>query len=439
MNSETETGSVELTHAEKAEAFASLLRSGIVREQTRLYALLDYLGRKSLDAPREPLKEYTIGVEALGKPADYDPRLDATVRVDIGKLRQKLREYYLTSDTPVRLEVPRGHYNLIYSRVAPSPEPESGTPSRMISLPGAAPVLSSVITAAPARLPARAYAAIGLAVILLSGVIGYALSVAARHTAMANTALSPEMLAFWQPFLQTDTPALLVYGTPLFVKLDRYLYRETRLNDPAEIAGDTEVKKLADLLGTSDTRPIFKFTGVGEAEGIFLLTRLLTEQRVPMTVRRSSNLNWEDLKGRNVIIVGSQKYNPQLPQLPHQPKYEADRGRVTNLAPQPGEPKDYRNVFKGEFGEPMEIYALISVWPGLSPETRLLSLACSSNEGTGAAVEYVIRQDKLSELLAHMKTSDGKSLPKAFQVVIRVKLNEGVAVALEYVTHTVSG
>jgi hypothetical protein len=49
-------------------------------------------GKKSLENG-DPLKEYTIGVEALGKPTDYDPRLDPTVRVDISKLRAKLREY----------------------------------------------------------------------------------------------------------------------------------------------------------------------------------------------------------------------------------------------------------------------------------------------------------------------------------------------------------
>jgi hypothetical protein len=228
---------------------------------------------------------------------------------------------------------------------------------------------------------------------------------------------------------------LLVYGTPMFVKLDRYMYRETRLNRPDEIAADKEVKKLATTLGTSDTRPIFKFTGVGEAEGLFMLTRLLTEQRVPLAVHRSSNLSWEDLKDKNVILLGSQKYNPQIPQLPQQPKYEADRGRVTNLAPQAGEPVEYRNVFNGEFGEPVEAYAVISAYPGLSPHTRLLVLSCSSNEGTGAAAEYVTRPDLVRELRQMMNLKPDAAWPAAFQAVVKVKLNENVPVRLDYVTH----
>lgn len=418
----------QLSRQEKADALAALLRSGIVREQTNLYALLDYLGRKSLSAENESLKEYTIGVEALGKPQDYDPRLDASVRVDIGKLRSKLKEHYLTtaSDQPIHLEIPKGRYDLVFSRPA---APAVNTAELV--------TVASPLVPENAQLSWWRYATLGLSFILLAGALGWLFASLANRATAARASLPPEMTSFWQPFLQTATPTLLVYGTPMFVKLDRHMYRGTRLNRPDEITNDAEIKKLRATLGTSDTRAIFKFTGVGEAEGLFMLTRLLTEQRVPLDVQRSSNLSWEDLKGKNVIVLGSQKYNPQIPQLPLQPKYEADRGRVTNLAPQAGEPSEYRNLFNGEFGEPLEAYAVISAYPGLSPNTRLLVLSCSSNEGTGAAAEYVTRPDLVREMFQQMQITSGRPLPKAFQAVIRIQLNESIPVKLSYVTHTI--
>ncbi len=293
-----------LSHQEKAEAFAALLQAGIVREQTNLYALLNYLGQKSLTAAGEPLKEYTIGVEALGKPADYDPRLDAVVRVDIGKLRSKLKEHYLTTPQPIQIEIPKGHYDLAYT-------------CTVVEAPATLNELAPV--GPPVRLRWPVYAVAGLGFILLAGLFGFLFAAVNRANA-ARAALAPELHSFWQPFLQSEKATLLVYGTPMFVKLDRHMYRGTRLNHPDEIVNDAEVKKLTATLGTSDTRAIFKFTGVGEAEGLFMLTRLLTEQRVPLTVHRSSNLSWENLKDKNVIVLGSQKYNPQIPQLPQQPK-----------------------------------------------------------------------------------------------------------------------
>lgn len=90
-----------LSRQEKAEALAALLQARVVREPANLSALPAYLGQKALAAEGESLKDYTVGVEALDKLADYDPRLEATVRVNIGKLCARLREHHLTAAAPI--------------------------------------------------------------------------------------------------------------------------------------------------------------------------------------------------------------------------------------------------------------------------------------------------------------------------------------------------
>jgi hypothetical protein len=60
-----------------------VLESGTL-SSAQLRRILEYLGRAAADR-REDLKEYTIGVEALGKPPSYDPQKDSTVRVQVGK------------------------------------------------------------------------------------------------------------------------------------------------------------------------------------------------------------------------------------------------------------------------------------------------------------------------------------------------------------------
>lgn len=414
------TAAEDISRTEKEQALNQVLRSGIVRENTNLYSLLDYLGRKALANNSEPLKEYTIGVEALGKPADYDPRLDATVRVDIGKLRAKLNEFYQREGVvcPLRLEIPKGQYEASYARVPHLPA--------MIEIQPAAD--------SKAKLQPRLFVA---ALLLMAAVIGYAAARLFNRAAPAPVPLSTELQQFWQPYLQADKPSLIVYGTPMFVRLNTYFYREPQLNDPAEIATDEEVGKIATLLQSSEARSTYKFTGVGEAEAMFMITRMLTERRAPADVKRSSNLRWDDLKGQHVILLGSQKYNPQILKLPYRPKFEADRGRVTNLNPAPGEPSEYPNIFKEKIREVVEAYAIVSVYPGLDPQTRLMMLSCSSNEGTGGAAEYVTRPDTMKELFQQMQLPPATPLPSAFQYVIKVKLNEGVPVQLSYVTHHV--
>jgi hypothetical protein len=60
----------------------------------------------------------------LAKPSDYDPRTDSSVRVQAGKLRQKLDEYYRTegAEDPLMVEPPKGGFHLeIRPRAAPVP------------------------------------------------------------------------------------------------------------------------------------------------------------------------------------------------------------------------------------------------------------------------------------------------------------------------------
>ena len=56
--------------------------------------LMRYTVEKALTGRGSELKEYTIGVEALGRPPSFDPREDNIVRVQARKLRQRLTGYY---------------------------------------------------------------------------------------------------------------------------------------------------------------------------------------------------------------------------------------------------------------------------------------------------------------------------------------------------------
>ena len=112
-----------------------LNRSLVLRGSESLCRLLRYLGEHSLEASGTSLKEYQIATEVFGRPADFDPRLDSTVRVQTGRLRSKLAEYYGGEGAADRMviEIPKGAYSLTYHMRPPAeaapvreapPEPE---------------------------------------------------------------------------------------------------------------------------------------------------------------------------------------------------------------------------------------------------------------------------------------------------------------------------
>src|ERR1019366_369960 len=99
-----------------------ILQSETFRSAEVLRHLLRFLADKSIEGEADQLKEYSIGLDALGKPPTYDPRHDAIVRIQVGRLRQKLADYYRTEgkEDPVGIDLPKGHFKLIWE---PRPSP----------------------------------------------------------------------------------------------------------------------------------------------------------------------------------------------------------------------------------------------------------------------------------------------------------------------------
>lgn len=80
--------------------------------------MLQYLTHQALSNPGVSVKEYQIATEVFGRPSDFDPHLDATVRVRAGRLRSKLAEYYggVGHDDRIVAELPTGSYALSFHR-----------------------------------------------------------------------------------------------------------------------------------------------------------------------------------------------------------------------------------------------------------------------------------------------------------------------------------
>jgi hypothetical protein len=90
----------------------TVLASPGFRTSSSLRRLLRYTVEAALAGRGSELKEYTIGVEALGRPASFDPRLATIVRVQARKLRERLASYYAAegSTAPCRIVYHPGSY-----------------------------------------------------------------------------------------------------------------------------------------------------------------------------------------------------------------------------------------------------------------------------------------------------------------------------------------
>src|SRR6202035_3321170 len=107
-----------------------IVSSDVLRGSESLCHLLEYLASHSVDEQGTSVKEYQIATKVFARPADFDPRLDSTVRVQTSRLRAKLAEFYAGpgAQDEVIIEIPRGSYSVaVHARAVPAeaiPQPE---------------------------------------------------------------------------------------------------------------------------------------------------------------------------------------------------------------------------------------------------------------------------------------------------------------------------
>ncbi len=106
----TETNGIP---AEAVEKQLDRLRSSPLFSHSRRYpTFLDYVVRKTLSGHSDDLKERLVGVQAFGRPSDYDLNADPIVRVTAGEVRKRLAQYYYEPDhrCELRIELRPGSY-----------------------------------------------------------------------------------------------------------------------------------------------------------------------------------------------------------------------------------------------------------------------------------------------------------------------------------------
>src|SRR5215472_17276105 len=116
-------------HLEKICASTRFVNSHKLTQFLRLVVEEALAGRGS------QIKEYSIGVEVYNRPSGYDPRVDATVRVEASKLRKRLSEYYSGEgqSDPIIIKIPKGHYAPVFEYAAlENTRRRSGYPWRVI-------------------------------------------------------------------------------------------------------------------------------------------------------------------------------------------------------------------------------------------------------------------------------------------------------------------
>jgi hypothetical protein len=396
-----------------------LVNSHTLHGSESLCKLLRYLAKHALDQPGVSLKEYQIATEVFGRQDDFDPHVDSAVRVQAGRLRSKLAEYYASegADDPIVVELPRGMYVLsFHSRLF-----GNGRAARSIAG-ESAPVAARELPAG-----SRPWVAIAgvLAVLLLAALLALGALLATRSGARDGSggreAAPAAFEIFWRGIVTGPDEPWVIFSNAAFVgHPDSGLRYYDKKRDNNAVIFD-------------------HYTGVGEVLAVHNLDSVFAVLHQQIRVKRGSLFSLDDAKNNDLIFIGSPSENLTLLEIPSTKNFvfrEVASGprkgnvEIVNEHPAPGEATEFLATAANQ---PLtEDYAIVALTPGLNPAHYQLILAGTTTFGTQAAVEYVTRENSLDELLSRLAVRQAAEL-KPFEALLRVKVARGVPVGSELV------
>ncbi|HWY55826.1 MAG TPA: hypothetical protein VNZ03_15260 [Terriglobales bacterium] len=404
------------------EQIDRLVESRVLHGSESLCKLLRYLATHALTHPGVPLKEYEIATEVFHRPADFDPQLDSTIRVQAGRLRLKLAEYYGSegAEDPILVDLPKGGYVLSFHHRTVASQ------KGMLVLPtGTGTGLQE--SEAPPRVPRSwAIAVIALIVLLSAAVAAIVTLVANRNTVEATASRQNEPVPaafgiFWGSFVSGPQEPWVIFSNGAFVGRP-----ETGM-------------RYFDAARDSRDLILDHYTGVGEVLAVHDLDHVFGLMGRPILVKRGSLLSLDDAKNNNLIFLGSPAENLTLREIPSTREFVFQRLTsgprqgdlaIVNVHPQAGEPEAF---LANPSNQPLtEEYSVIARVREGNPTQSVMILAGTTTIGTQAAAEYICGAQSLEELLQRLNVSKTSDL-RPFEAVLRVKVSRGVPVATELV------
>ena len=300
-----------------------IVHSEQFRSSEVLRRLLTFLSEKAIAGEADNLKEYVVAIDGLGKSSTYDPQHNSAVRIQMGRLRQRLAEYYRTEgkNDPITVDLPKGRFRLTFEQRsnAATANPD-GSPVTALPLPSTQIFdLAAARTLRPSSLPLVAGF---FAVILLLG-LGYLLGRAVTRQQSIADRGGTDLETLWAPFLSHQLPLIVSIEDPLFAEIRSnpgVYFRDRSMNEWSDVVSSAALNKLTGALNQSEMRPSRYYTAFGEAEASFLLGGLLKTPERALSIVRTSQLSWQQLADNNVIFVGVQNLfltNSAICRSPH--------------------------------------------------------------------------------------------------------------------------
>ena len=386
-----------------------------------LCKLLQYLAHHTLNSPADHLKEYQIGTEVLGRPADFDPQTDSSVRMQVGRLRTKLTEYYNSAGIhdPILVDIPKGRYTLSFERRVDAPQQE---------------VVHEAVVHPPRSASAQRRW-------MLAGLIVLAIACAALW--IQNRVLyrsfypwqsKPAVSAFWSGILDARPDTDVVMADSSFSLVQLITKKSFSFEDYRNRSYISQLQTQDDL--SPDMRSALNLIASKNLESssdVRLAQRILTLDPLGKRIHLYYAREYQPalIKQDNLILIGSPIANPWDELFESRLTFIAtlDYGAptfITDRAPTAGEQSTY--IPTGSVG-----YCTVAYLPNSDQNGSVLLIEGTGSEATEAAGDFLLSEDQLSNFQKMLHVT---KLPY-FEVLLKASQVKGTPLSTTLVAYRI--
>jgi hypothetical protein len=381
------------THPGHQALVESVANSPALSRSPALRKLLLYL----YEHRDQPISEYAIAIDVFGKREDFDPRIDATVRVQISRLRLKLKEYAESESGQggLRVVIPQGSHKLEFIEVAVA-EPKRVWPR-----------------------PAGRWILAAACAVLLVLAAGLTWSNFTLRNELDRSTRNNKLPALWQSMLRPGRLTRVIYPIPVFYVWGQLRVRDVLINDPEGWRNSPNLAALVERLGKPQVSQ--SYSVASDTAAAIQLTRFLSGHGVPLEVSPTASLSLDKYGNENLVFLGIPPTNAALDQYVDRTNFYLlpGNGAVGNRKPLPAEPEKFTGSTDPDNPSNQRRFGIVAVLPGHTPDSSLILL---SGLQTAALATFLTSPLSLEDFSARWNQA---GRPEHWEAVVEAHIEAG--------------
>lgn len=424
-----------VTPGEKRLALEAALSSNTLARANILRSFLRFVCEREIAGRGQEITEYTVGVEALGRPPDFSPAEDSSVRARAKALREKLQELYASElpDPEIWIDLPKGGYEPRFHRRRRQDTPEESPPDPVVPAP------------LPKRRPMDRR---GFAAGVLLGATAAVLASWSWFRIGGAPAPDPVIRESWGPLGLPNANVLICMGTELYMVVHSYPYLMPLTVNVYPIPSPS----VRDVWGAH--RPIpegTEFTmhtadaamNIGEAAAAASAVKVLGSFGASYQLLPERSTPLPALAGRNLILIGNPQFSTAAARFLKNTPFTVDFDTasrdlvIRERQAYQNQPARTFTTTRNAVKAYSEVFGLLTVMTaqGSNNGRRMVIASGITAVGARAAMEFFASPVWMNGLRTRFRRENLSGFPPDYQVVLRCQATDTQLISFTYETH----